>query len=106
MTDDVKSLTRLLAEQVRWLCDPADLGFSSPSELTPETRILGQDDVVEALSFGLNSRIQGNNVFVRGLSGFGRMSLIHQVIEEIAVECVETPDRLYIRNFNAPDQPR
>ncbi len=106
MTDDVNSQTRLHANEVRWLCDPAELGFSSTSELAAETRILGQDDVVEALSFGLNSRIQGNNVFVRGLSGFGRMSLIHQVIEEIAVEGVDTPDRLYIRNFNSPDQPR
>lgn len=98
--------TRLGANQVRWICDPASLGFDDTKSLTPDYHILGQDDAVDALRFGLENRIQGNNVFVRGLSGFGRMSLVHEVIEETATGCIETPDRCYVHNFGTPDQPR
>ncbi len=105
MVFDPKEL-RIGADKARWRCDAAVLGFRSTSELNPEYHILGQEDAVEALQFGLENRIQGNNVFVRGLSGFGRMTLIHQVIEESAQRSVVAPDRCYVHNFNSPDQPR
>jgi len=105
MTHPVLDRTRLSAAQVRWRCDPNTLGIESTREIKPHYNILGQDDAVEALRFGLEHRIQNNNVFVRGLSGFGRMSLVHQMIKETATGCIETPDRCYVHNFNQPDQP-
>ncbi|XOV89981.1 MAG: Lon protease family protein [Pseudomonadota bacterium] len=98
--------TAITAAAARWRCDPATLGFATTSELSPEYRILGQEDAVDALRFGLENRIQGNNVFVRGLSGFGRMPLIHQVIEEAAPAPIRAPDRCYVYNFDVPDQPQ
>ena len=77
MTQDY-SLLKLSVSDCRWVCDPATLGFSSTAELHPEHRILGQPDAVDALRFGLDSRTHGNNVFVRGLSGFGRIELIDE----------------------------
>ncbi len=106
MTEDVQNNTRITPDQARWRCDPAKLGFVSTADLAPEERILGQEDAVEALQFGLETRLQGNNVFVRGLSGFGRMGLIHQVIAEMADPEVDLPDLCYVNNFAAPDQPR
>jgi ATP-dependent Lon protease len=102
----VEDEVRVSAERARWRCPEAELGFASTRDLTPEHRILGQEDAVDALRFGLENRIQGNNVFVRGLSGFGRMALIHQVIEESARGATLKPDRCYVNNFNTPDQPR
>lgn len=106
MTPSVVEITKLKSAEVRWRCDSATLGFDSTSELTPDNRILGQDDAVEALRFGLENRMRGNNVFVRGLSGFGRMALVHEVISETASGCIEVPDRCYVHNFGSPDQPR
>ncbi len=97
--------TAVSAEAARWRCDPLALGFSTTEELSPAYKILGQEDAVEALRFGLENRIQGNNVFVRGLSGFGRMPLIHQVIEESVPARIKTFDRCYVYNFEMPDQP-
>ncbi|MCB1644678.1 MAG: AAA family ATPase [Pseudomonadales bacterium] len=106
MTEDVQDACRLSAEACRWHCDPTLLGFASTGELTPQGKILGQPDAVEALRYGLDSRAQGNNIFVRGLSGFGRTELIHQIIEETARTPIRVNDRCYVHNFAAPDQPR
>ncbi|HIG44040.1 MAG: Lon-like protease helical domain-containing protein [bacterium] len=97
---------KLTPEHARWICNPQLLGFSSTDELTPEPGVLGQDDAVDALQYGLETRIHGNNVFARGLSGFGRMSLIHQMIEETPTGTFDLPDQCYVYNFAAPDQPK
>lgn len=102
MLDELK----LSRDQVRWRCTLERLGFESTRELVPDNRILGQEDAVDALKFGLATRTHGNNVFVRGLSGFGRISLIHQMIEESAPAAPVRPDRCYVHNFEAPDRPR
>jgi lon-related putative ATP-dependent protease len=92
--------------EARWICPPEALGFTTTAELSPAERILGQDDAVEALSFGLENRLKGNNIFVRGLSGFGRTALIHQMIEETPLAPVKSPDICYVHNFINPDQPK
>ncbi len=106
MTEKFQKELRISPAQARWRCDPGTLGFSSTGELTAADQILGQEDALDALRFGLETRLQGNNVFVRGLSGFGRMGLIHQVIAEMADPEVDLPDLCYVHNFSAPDQPR
>ena len=93
------------AEQARWRCDPVTLGFELTSELSPSYHIMGQDDAVEALRYGLANRGKGNNVFVRGLSGFGRMALIDETIESVKRDIPPASDRCYAYNFNTPDQP-
>jgi predicted ATP-dependent protease len=97
---------RLSPEGVRWRCDPNSLGFRTTAELTPEPGILGQDDAVDAMRYGLEARTHGTNIFVRGLSGYGRMELIHQMIQEIAPSTPSVPDLCYVCNFESPDQPR
>ncbi|MCH8891806.1 MAG: AAA family ATPase, partial [Myxococcales bacterium] len=45
------------------------------------------------------------NIFVRGLTGTGRMTLLKRLMEEIKPSCPETKDRCYVRNFKNPDRP-
>jgi len=98
--------TRINAAGARWICPPEALGFTTTAEISPVERILGQDDAVEALRFGLENRLKGNNIFVRGLSGFGRTALIHEMIEETPLAPVKSPDICYVHNFISPDQPK
>lgn len=105
MTKDISQQTRLTAEQARWRCDPGRLGFKSTLEVTVSHEILGQEGAVDALQFGLESKAHGTNIFVRGLSGFGRMALIHQRIKESQLNRSPAPDRCYLHNFQSPDQP-
>lgn len=102
-TDDLKALT---AAEARWRLDPEMLGFKDTREISTQDNILGQDDAVSALRYGLENRHKGSNVFVRGLSGFGRTALIHEVIEDLALTSANLPDLCYIHNFESPDQPR
>ena len=55
-------------ETLRWRCDPDDLSFDSTAEVEPVAGVVGQDDAVEAVRYGLESSSPGQNIFVRGLS--------------------------------------
>ncbi|MCA9311081.1 MAG: AAA family ATPase, partial [Phycisphaerales bacterium] len=97
---------RIAPEALRWRCDPGMLNFHSTDEVEPIRGVVGQDAAVEALSFGLKTRAHGQNVFVRGLSGTGRMTLIRRLLEEIQLSCPLTADRVYVHNFTDPTRPR
>ena len=104
MFDD--SPLRVPPERLRRRCDPATLGFATTAEVEAVRGIVGQDLAVESLRFGLETDAPGHNVFVRGLTGTGRMSLIQQLLEEILPFCPLAPDHCYVRNFAEPEQPR
>lgn len=91
---------------LRWCCDPSALGFSSTADVTPVTSVVGQDTAVEALRYGLETNAPGQNIFVRGLTGTGRLTLVRRLLEEIRLVCPETKDCCYVHNFSQPDCPR
>jgi predicted ATP-dependent protease len=96
----------LPAEALRWRCDAAELSFESTNDVKPLVGVVGQDDAVEALRFGMETDAPGQNIFVRGLSGTGRMTLIQKLLEDIRPSCALTRDRCYVHNFGHPDRPR
>ncbi|HVI02855.1 MAG TPA: hypothetical protein VM869_29350, partial [Enhygromyxa sp.] len=73
----------LAPEALRWRCDPTTLGFASTRELDPIPGIIGQDEAVEALRFGLEIHAPGQNIYVRGLKGTGRLTTVRKLLEEI-----------------------
>ncbi|UCF32973.1 MAG: AAA family ATPase, partial [Phycisphaerales bacterium] len=88
----------LAAQLLRWECDPSQLSFNSTAEVEPITGVVGQEDAVEALRFGLETGAPGQNVFVRGLTGTGRMTLLKRLMEEIQPSCPYALDRCYVHN--------
>ena len=74
-------------EAVRWRCEPNTLSFDSTKEVEPMVGVVGQDDAIEALRFGLETNAPGQNVFVRGLTGTGRMTLLKRMLEDIQPTC-------------------
>ena len=97
---------KLSAEALRWCCDLDALDFDTTDEVKPETGIIGQDDAVAALTFGLEIQGAGTNVFVRGLPGTGRMTLVSRLLESHRPLCGGAPDRCYVHNFEAAERPR
>ena len=71
------------ASQLRWRADESALDFKSTSEIDPAVGIVGQPVALEALRFGLECQAPGQNVYVRGLSGTGRMTMIRSVLDEL-----------------------
>ncbi|MFH0980339.1 MAG: ATP-binding protein [Planctomycetota bacterium] len=96
----------LSAAALRWRCPPEELPFRSTAELQPVVGVIGQEGAVEALRFGLEINAPGQNIFVRGLTGTGRMTLIRRLLEEIRPACPLAKDRCYVRHFAHPDRPR
>ncbi len=101
-----KPPTPLPPDALRWRCRPEDLPFDSTADIEPVVGVIGQERAVEALRFGLETNASGQNVFVRGLTGTGRMTLVRRLMQEIQPVCPETRDRCYVHNFNQPDRPR
>ncbi len=102
MSDATKPLP---ATALRWRCDPADFSFTSTAELDPGEGIVGQTNAVEALRFGLEFDAPGQNVFVRGLEGTGRSTLVQKLMATCKSRCLPAPDRVYVFNFKRSDRP-
>ncbi len=96
----------LAPEALRERCDPNSLPFNSTAEVEEVHGVIGQDAAVEALRFGLEIHAPGQNIFVRGLTGTGRMTLISRLLEEIRLACPQAKDRCYVHHFAEPDRPR
>jgi lon-related putative ATP-dependent protease len=97
---------RLAGKDLRWCCDEDWLDFDSTENVEPIMGVVGQDDAIDALRFGLEVTAPGQNIFVRGLSGTGRMTLIQQLLTEIRPACPLAGDRVYVHNFGERDRPR
>ena len=95
----------LSADALRWRCDAADLDFETTDDVKPLVGVVGQDDAVEALRFGLETDAPGQNVFVRGLSGTGRMTLIQKLLEDIRPRCALTRGPLLRAQFRPSRSP-
>ncbi|MFC2040864.1 hypothetical protein ACFLTY_00880 [Chloroflexota bacterium] len=74
----------LTAEQVRLRCTPKLFNCDSTSELVPKNGIIGQDRALSALKFGLNILRPGFNIYVSGLAGTGRTTVIQSFLEALA----------------------
>lgn len=98
--------TPLPAPALRWRCDPARIPCDSTLEHPPLPGIVGQDPAIEALRFGIECTAADQNVFVRGLTGTGRMSLVRRLLDDLMPACRLENDHCYVHDFSAPDRPR
>jgi ATP-dependent Lon protease len=91
---------------LRWHCDPDSLPFETTADVEPIAGVIGQASAVESLRFGIECDAPGQNVFIRGLTGTGRMTLVRRLLEELKPCCEVKYDRCYVHNFGQPDRPR
>jgi predicted ATP-dependent protease len=92
--------------ELRWTCDPDMLPFETTADLVAAQGVVGQPSAVEALRFGLECWAPGQNVFVRGLTGTGRMTLVGLLLEGIKPPAKPCCSYCYVHNFADPDRPR
>lgn len=97
---------KLDGHAVRWRCDPAQLGFKTTRDIEPAHGILGQEEGLEALRFAIESRAFGQNAYIRGLSGTGRMSMVTSILTDARPFFGHQREPCYVMNFEQPDRPR
>lgn len=101
------------AEKLSWHCDLSLLPFTCTADMTPLEDFIGQERAMRAIQFGLGVNKPGFNIFVTGLTGTGKTSIIKSFLKKITSERV-SPDHeaafpedwCYVYNFGDPDRPQ
>jgi ATP-dependent Lon protease len=97
------------AEDLRLVIDPSTLPFRTSGELEPIDDIIGQETAVSAIRLGLEIESFGYNIFITGLVGTGRMTVVKRLLSELVAGNAsiggELHDLCYVHNFQHPDMP-
>ncbi len=98
--------TKLNWKEVRWHCDSEDFDFETTKDIKPVSQIIGQTQAIEALEYAIESRAFGQNAFVKGLYGTGRLEMISEFLHNHSTPIVDVYEHCYVANFQQPDRPR
>jgi lon-related putative ATP-dependent protease len=91
--------------RLRWSCDPSQFRFRSTADLPPLRGIVEQERPVRAIRFGLDITSPGYNIYVSGLTGTGKTTVIKMFLDEIATGMPIPDDWCYVHNFRDPNSP-
>ena len=81
------------------------LQFKSTTELPSLNKVIGQERAVRALQFGLELLAPGYNVFVGGIAGTGKSTIVKSLVEKFAANKPVSPDSLVVFNFRDENHP-
>ncbi len=99
-------------EKLRWSCDPAQLTFKCTENLSPLKDFIGQNRAISSLRFGLELKRPGYNIYVAGLTGTGKTTVVKEHIQRVIREQADhegpyqPDDWCYVYNFVDPDRPQ
>jgi len=100
------------AEQLTWRCDLSFLPFTCTAEMTPLEDFIGQERAIRAIEFGLGVNRPGFNIFVTGLTGTGKTSIIKAFLKKVTqdgeppADAPAPEDWCYVYNFSDADRPQ
>ncbi|MGE0173635.1 MAG: Lon protease family protein [Oligoflexales bacterium] len=99
------SLGPLTEKEIYAECLPSHFKFKSTVDLTTSHDIIAQDRAIRAINIGLGIRRPGYNIYVAGIQGTGKTSVIKQFLEKWSSNTPPSNDWVYLYNFNSPDSP-
>ena len=99
-------MRNLSAEDLCRITDAKALSFKSTSELPSLKEVIGQERAVKALEFGLEMLAPGYNIFVGGLPGTGKGTIVRNLVDDYATGRPTPPDWVVVFNFHNEYQPR
>jgi lon-related putative ATP-dependent protease len=99
------SKLELSYKDLRWRCDPNELGFETTDEIPCCYDIIGQDRALAAIRLGLEIQSPGYNIYVSGLTGTGKSTTIKSLLETMRQDAKNLTDICYVHNFRAADMP-
>lgn len=97
--------SRVPANELTGHCDPDSLPFETTDDLVPLDAIFGQERAVRAIEFALGMNAKGYNLYAAGPDGFGKSTIVRDILERNAATMPPPPDWIYVHNFEDPDRP-
>ncbi len=91
--------------QLRHYCDKKLIHCKTTNELKPSDDIIGQDRALKALSFGLDIKEKGFNVYAAGAPGTGKTTTVTAFLKDRAATRDTPSDWCYVHNFDNPSEP-
>lgn len=109
----MSSLFEIPVEKLAWRCNPSLLPFACTADMTPLEDFIGQERAMRAIEFGLGVNKPGFNIFVTGLTGTGKTTIIKAFLKKVTAERISREendpfpeDWCYVYNFSDPDRPQ
>ena len=95
-------------ENLKWQCDPKIFGFKCTKDIAPLKEFVGQDRATRALEFGLFMHRPGYNIYVAGITGTGKTSMVKSYIRQVLDKSGKgaPDDWCYLYDFNNRDAPQ
>jgi len=106
MSKKLSEKYELKVRDLRCVCDPKVFKFKNTSEIKPLDEIIGQERAVRALEFGLNMKSPGYNIFVTGLEGTGKSTIVKDFVTIYARTQPRPEDWCLVNNFKDEFRPR
>jgi lon-related putative ATP-dependent protease len=100
-----KSIKPLKAEQVSKICSPVTFDFETTADLEVLEGVIEQERAVRSLKTGLSINRRNYNVYVAGISGTGRTTIVQAILSQIAADRPSPPDWVYVYNFKDKEAP-
>jgi lon-related putative ATP-dependent protease len=80
--------------------------FKNTAEVNPLDEVIGQERAVQAINFGLKMKSPGYNIFVTGLEGTGKSTIIRDLVDRQAKTLPSPVDWCMVNNFKDEYRPK
>ena len=102
----MKKNCELKLSDLRSICDPKMFNFKTTAEVDPLDNVIGQKRAVQAIEFGLNMKSPGYNMFVTGIEGTGKSTIIRDIVTQHAKSLPSPVDWCMVNNFKDEYHPK
>ncbi|MFH0725350.1 MAG: AAA family ATPase [Pseudomonadota bacterium] len=89
----------LTAFELRCDCDPSVFPFQHTGQIDPLSDVIGQQRAVQAIHFGLGMESPGYNIFVTGIEGTGKNTIVKDIVSNYALTLPIPMDWCLVNNF-------
>ena len=96
----------LKPSQLRRVCHPQVFKFKNTTGIKPLDAVIGQQRAVQAIEFGLEMKSQGYNIFVTGIEGTGKSSIVRDIANKHARKIPKPVDWCLVNNFKDEFRPK
>lgn len=94
------------ADKTYLSCPTSVFKFKDTREFDSSHDIISQDRAVRAINMGLGIRKPGYNIYVAGIHGTGKTSVIRTFLEKWSTDSAVPNDWIYVYDFNDQEAPK